>query len=635
MSVMSAVLWFVGWIVVGLLVYALMRYSNFFVYITSDSYGVVEKKWGRGGTTRDGFIARHGEAGFQPDLLRTGPHFFVPFLYRVHRQKLITVRSMAYVFARDGAPLPAGQTLARTPENVDFENVRGFLASGGQRGPQRRILREGVYAIHTAAFIVVADDKTYALDVGPDKDVLNSLRKIVEERDGFSPVVIQQDAVGLVTVHDGPALDHDDLIAPIVGNDPGDLVTFHNSFQEPQSFIDAGGRRGRQEKVLVEGTYFINRLFATIEFKPKTVVEPGRVGVVVSYVGPTGENLRPDSRHGHLVDRKSRGIWATPLGTGKYAISPYAMRVIDVPITNFVLRWMKTRSEGHGYDDNLAEIPMITRDAFEIMLPISIVVHIAPESAPGIIQQFADIQLLVEQTLDPLVSAFFKDAAQTRSFLELIGQRAELQAEALSAMRPRFAQYNLDLLEVMIGTPRPVPGDTRVEGVLDQIRARQLAKEQQITYAAQMDAARKERELNAARAEAETQTRLTQAEIMARVAAQEGEAELARKQREAAAVEAMGAAEAARIQAVGLAQATATEAQVKAYTGEGARYQFSRDVAERLADAITRASVPIVPSISLGSTGDGSTNMVEALLGVLVSNGFANGQMTPPTGKPH
>lgn len=626
------------WLAIGaaafFLVLFLVRASDVFVYIGSDEYGVVERRVGLRRSSRGGFIATDGAAGYQPDLLRTGPHLFFPWLYRVHKQKLITVRGMAYVFARDGAPLPAGQTLARTPEHVDFENARHFLASGGQRGPQRRILREGVYAINTAMFIVIADDKTYALDIGADKDALNALRQTIEARQGFSPVVIEQDLVGLVTVHDGPALEEGDLIAPVVGNDPTDEVRFHNSFQDPQSFIDAGGRRGRQEHVLVEGTYFVNRLFATVEVTDKLVIAPGRVGVVVSYIGQPGENLRPDSRHGQLVERGRRGIWATPLGTGKYPINPYAMQVSQVPVTNFVLRWSKNRAEEHGFDDNLAEIPMITADAFEVVLPLSVVVHISPDSAPGIIQQFADIKLLVEQTIDPLVSAFFKDSAQKHSLLDLIGKRAELQAAALEAMRPRFAQYHLDLLEVMVGTPRPAPGDNRVEQVLDQLRSRQLAAEQQITYASQQAAAETERELNRARADAAMQTQLSQARMQADIAEQEGQAALARKRKEAEAVQAMGEAEAQRIRAVGLAQAEATRAQVEAYTGEGARFQFSRDVAQQLAEAITHATVPVVPSISLGGgKGEHGASMVDALLGVLVSNGFANGAMSAPREK--
>ena len=52
--------------------------------------------------------------------------------------------------------------------------------------------------------------------------------------------------------------------------------------------------RGRQLQVLVEGTYYINRLFATVEMIPKTIIEVGTVGVVVSYTGETGADLSGD-----------------------------------------------------------------------------------------------------------------------------------------------------------------------------------------------------------------------------------------------------------------------------------------------------------------------------------------------------
>src|SRR5205085_8694315 len=105
-------------------------------------------------------------------------------------------------------------------------------------------------------------------------------------RQGFDPIVIrgEQDLVGVVTVHDGPALDQGEIIAPVV-NDAANLAASHNNFQDAVKFLAAGGRRGRQLQVLVDGTYYINRLFATVEFIAKTVVEVGYVGVVVSYPG--------------------------------------------------------------------------------------------------------------------------------------------------------------------------------------------------------------------------------------------------------------------------------------------------------------------------------------------------------------
>jgi uncharacterized membrane protein YqiK len=625
------------------LVLALNAFTRVFVYIPADSYGVVEKVWSRRGAVRGGFIALGGEAGFQPDVRRTGPHFFLPFMYRVHVRKLITVRRMAYVFARDGLPLPPEQTLARTPEDVNFEDVRNFLAKGGQRGPQRTIMREGVYAVNVAQFVVLTDDTTYAIDIGSDKAALDLMRKTIEERQGFEPVVIEsdiekdQDWIGVVTVHDGPSLDPGDLIAPVVGTDRTDELTFHDSFQRPESFIQAGGRRGIQEEVIREGTYYINRLFATVEIVPKKVVNIGMAGVVVSYTGAAGTDISgEDYRHGALVARGERGVWAEPLRPGKYPLNPFAIKLIEVPTTNFVLKWIAGSQEEHGYDAGLSEIPMITRDAFEPILPLSVVVHIAPENAPRVIQRFADVGLLIRQTIDPMVSAFFKDVAQSRTLLELIRQRAELQKEAKERLSERFGEYDLDLQEVMIGTPRPKQADTHMASVLDQLRERQVAEERAQTFINQQKAAEKERELNEARAKAAQQEALTASAIGIEVAANQGLASLRKQTQEAEAIKVQAAAEAertritgeadaARVRAIGLAQAEATRAQVEAYTGSGAEIQVRRDIAQRFAEAIQNSKVPIVPNVALGgSNGAANSNMVEALLAMLVQKAGAD-----------
>ena len=73
------------------------------------------------------------------------------------------------------------------------------------------------------------------------------------------------DLVGIVTVHDGPSLPPGEIIAPEVGTDLREDETFHNNFQEPEKFLNGGGYRGRQLQVIVEGTWYINRLFATVE----------------------------------------------------------------------------------------------------------------------------------------------------------------------------------------------------------------------------------------------------------------------------------------------------------------------------------------------------------------------------------
>jgi uncharacterized membrane protein YqiK len=626
-------------VVIGLLLLMLVLNSitRIFVYIKNDEYGIVEKLWSLSGSVKSGFISLDGAAGYMPEVLRGGPHFFVPFQYRVHKQRLITVRNLAYIFARDGIPLPAGQTLARAPDNMIFEDTRRFLSAGGQRGPQRQIVREGVYAFNTALFVVMTGDQTYALDIGADEQALTDMKELIDNRHGFDPVIIRDDSIGVVTVMDGPVLEHGAIIAAAVGTDRTNQDTFHNSFQDIDRFMNAGGSRGRQEQPLVEGTYFINRLFATVDAHPKTTVVIGTAGVVVSYTGGVGEDVSgTDYKHGTLVLKGQRGVWKDPLPPGKYAFNPYAYSVVHVPTTNFVLRWIEGRHEDHGLDTNLAEIKLITRDAFEPILPLSIVVHISPENAPKLIQQFADVKKLVDQTIDPMVSAYFKDAAQRLTMLDLIQERSKLQEDAKNEMQKRFAPYNIEIMEVLIGTPRAAHGDTRISALLDQIRDRQLAVEQQATYVTQGEAAKEQLNLNKARAAAERQTALTESLIQISVRENEGKAELALKTQAAAAIRVTaeanayqtvqeGQATATRTSAIGKAEGEAIRAKVEAFTGEGAQYQLQQTIATILGDAIQHSPQALVPEIMiLGGEGEsknsGSNSMLQALIAMALTN---------------
>ena len=129
------------WVALATFVAAVLLLT--FRYIPNDRVGIVEKLWSPSGSVTSGLIALNGEAGFQPALLRGGWHVLVPFQYRLHKMPLVTVPQgkIAYVFARDGRPLPPTQTLASNVTADDFQDVAAFLTQGGHRGPQRKILR--------------------------------------------------------------------------------------------------------------------------------------------------------------------------------------------------------------------------------------------------------------------------------------------------------------------------------------------------------------------------------------------------------------------------------------------------------------------------------------------------------------
>lgn len=617
--------------------------------IPNDKVAIVEKWWSSKGSLKEQIIALNGEAGYQPEVLRGGIHFLSPLIFKVHIVPLVTIPQgkIAYIFSRDGFPLAPTQTLGKIiSECNNFQNVRAFLENGGQKGPQRGIVREGTYAFNLAQFVVITENKTYYLPMGNkvEQSTILDMANIIAQRKGFDPVLIEgnSDLVGIVTVHDGPSLGKDNIICPTVGDD-ATCEHYHNNFQDPEAFLNAGGYRGRQYQVLADGTYFINRLFATIEFIPKIIIPVGFVGVVVSYTGTKGEDSSgSDYKHGELVKQGFRGVWSEPLMPGKYAFNTYAGNIIKVPTTNVILKWISNQTGNHKYDENLKEVSLITKDAFEPSLPLSVVFHIDYKKAPLVIQRFGDIKMLVDQTLDPMVSAYFKNVGQTKTLIELIQQRNEIQVQSSAEMKVKFEHYNLELEEVLIGTPGSSKADSNIEQILTQLRSRQLAKEQLETYETQQRAAEKEKELREAEAIAKQQTNLTESDINIRIQENQGKAELMKARQDAEKIQKLSEADAYKVKKqseaeayrikltaeadadkearVGISKAIAAKEQVNAYGG--AQYKVIGDIMNSFADAIKEAKIDIVPKtvINSGSNTDGSSsNAFQSLIMLLLS----------------
>ncbi|CAN5549474.1 SPFH domain-containing protein [soil metagenome] len=551
------------WAIIAIVTLIVIQFMLGLRYISNNRVGIVEKLWSGSGSIAEGHIlALNGEAGYQVDLLRGGIHmWYWRWQYKIHTVPLVTVPQgkIGYVYARDGDPLIAGQTLGRSVPGNNFQDTRAFFGQStktpgsgvGQRGRQRVILREGVYAINLVAFVVITEDYVYRQEMAGKQELLTlmSWQTELKEMGGFDPVVIGGlmkipdplnpgkdmivDSIGIATVQDGPSLAPGEIIAPAVGSDASD-PNYHNNFQDPEKFLAAGGRRGRQYVPITDGTYFINRWFATIEMVPKTVVPIGYVGVVISYHGPVGNDISGDKfRHGERVSRGERGVWEKPLGPGKYPFNTYAGHIVLVPTTNFVLHWITGRTESHRYDEGLKSIDIVTKDAYEPMLPLSVVVHIDYMKAPSVIQRFGDVKKLITQTLDPMLSAFFRDVAHKRTMLELLQQRDSMQAEASSTMRTRFLEFDIECVDVLIGKPETDEKSGKIETLLEQLRMRQLAFEQLETFERQRAASEKLKSLKEAEAIAAKQAELTNSQVQIRIAENQGDADLARARKQA------------------------------------------------------------------------------------------------------
>ena len=597
-------------------------------YIPHDKVGIVEKLWSpKGSLTGGRIIALEGEAGFQAELLRGGLHAgFFPWQYRIHKQPLVMISEskLGYVYARDGGPLPPTQTLARIVDCNHFQDANAFLRREGQRGRQRAILREGVFAINLAQFVVITEDKVLTGLIQEKADgKYGDWQDQLKALGGFDPVIVGHggkpvatpkepavggadlttmptDTIGVVTVHDGAPIESGEIIAPEVRGEQRD----HNYFQDPEVFLTLGGRRGKQLQVLTDGTFFINRWFATVEVRPKTLIPIGYVGVVVSYYGSKGVDLTGEGfRYGEQVEPGQRGVWKQALPPGKYPLNPYAVKVEPVPTVNFVLRWITGQAEAHQYDKDLVSIELITADGYEPVLPLSLVLYIDYEEAPSVVQRFADVRRLITQTLDPILTSYFRDVAQSSNMLDLLTHREDIQRRATEELGKRFREFDINCIAVLIGRPESQVGPDQqdpIENLFDQLRSRRLAEEQISTFARQKDAAMHLKELNDAQAAAAKQAELTQTKIDIEVAGNRGEAQLAEAQRlskrdiarafgESRSRELLGKGEAAKIAQVGLAEAAVSLQKIRAY---GDPRLFALNLA---ADHFARSAQPIVP----------------------------------------
>src|SRR4029453_1592690 len=196
----------------------------------------------------------------------------------------------------------------------------------------------------------------------------------------------------------------------------------------------------------------------------------GYVGVVVSYYGRSGQDVSGQAfRHGERVGEGERGVQEKPLGPGKYAFNTNAGNIILVPTTNFVLHWVTGRTEAHRYDESLRSIDLVTKDAYEPTLPLSVVVHIDYQRAPNVIQRFGDVKKLITQTLDPMLSAYFRDIAHKKTMLGLLHERDEIQTEARSELLGKFREFDIECVDVLIGKPDTEEKDGKIESLLEQL----------------------------------------------------------------------------------------------------------------------------------------------------------------------
>ena len=612
--------------IIGIPIFVLLFYKFilrvFFglVIVPQDKIGLVTKKFvlfGKQQLPEGHIIAINGEAGFQAQTLPPGVYFWKwIWQYQITFQPFIVIPTgkIGLVLAKDGAELETGAVLGRKVGCDSFQDAVAFLKNGGRKGRQTDIITPGSFRVNTLLFDV----------------------EITEM------ITIPDNTVGIITTLEGNPLDE--------GQIAGRIIKGHNKFQDVDAFLDAGGYKGLQEQVILAGSYFINPWFAKLELVNMTEIPIGHVGVVISYVGEEGKDLSgTEFKHGNIVGKGFKGVWAEPLGPGKYPINPYIMKVELVPTTNLVLNWASARSESHQLDKNLSTITVRSKDGFPFNLDVSQIIHIPTTEAPKVIARFGNMTNLVSQVLEPTIGNYFRNSAQDSDVIAFLGTRKERQQSAKEHIGKVLDQYNVYGVDTLIGDI--VPPETLMKTLTD----RKLAEEQKITYETQKKAQETRQTLEKETAVADMQKEIVKADqgvlIAERIAdasvkkatgdansvrlqanaeadrvklLASGEAEKTRvlakadsekiellAKAEAEKISLTGNAEAGKILAVGKSNAEAYKLSVDAMGGDN----FTQ---LKVMESIAAQNVKIMPDVLIGGNGEGSNGAINGLLGLQI-----------------
>jgi regulator of protease activity HflC (stomatin/prohibitin superfamily) len=181
------------------------------------------------------FLESGGQKGPQIDILLPGTYRVNTKLFeiKVMNATTVPVKAIGLVTAKDGEPLPPTEYIAKSISgHQDFQAGAGFLANGGQRGPQLDFLKPGTYYINPLLFDVSLDE---VLVVGRGEVA------VIVSNIGKDPSQDPELQAGTDTVRNGV-----------------------------ERYVVSSGYRGIQREVLGPGTYYLNKLAYTSHIIPTT-----------------------------------------------------------------------------------------------------------------------------------------------------------------------------------------------------------------------------------------------------------------------------------------------------------------------------------------------------------------------------
>ena len=604
--------WWIGAILLCVVMYKfILRVFFGLVIVPEDKTGLVTKKFVLFGEhkelTGDRIIAVNGEAGLQAKMLSPGLHWWMwPWQYNIDMQGFVVIPEghIGLVSAKDGLVPQTGRILGRRVLCENFQDSVGFLMNGGQKGRQSSFITNGVYKINTHLFEV----------------------SIVKQ------ATIQENMVGVITSLDGDPLEN--------GQIAGKNVEGHNNFQDFDKFLELGGNRGLQQQTILAGTYNLNPWAVQLEEVQMTEIPIGHVGVVISFVGEDGVDVTGvNFKHGNLVGKGQKGVWAEPFGPGKYPINKYTNKIELVPTTNLVLNWANARTESHNLDKGLNTITVRSKDGFPFNLDVSQIIHIPMTEAPKVIARFGNMNNLVSQVLEPTIGNYFRNSAQDSDVIAFLTTRKERQDSAKMHISKVLDEYNVHAVDTLIGDIVP-PAE-----LMKTLTDRKIAQEQEVTFETQKKAQVQRQTLEKETAIADMQGEVVKADQGVQIAERHADASVKKAtgdansvkiaaEANAEATKLKAEADATRTSLIGDAEAVAILAKGKS-TAEAYRLAVDAMGKEnfttyKVTEEIGRNNVKIMPDLLINGGGQSGNGAIDGLLGFQILNMMVDKFKTNP-----
>lgn len=409
-----------------------------------------------------------------------------------------------------------------------------MIATNGEIGVQAEILAPGVYFGYLP---FVYDVNTVAITEVP------------------------ADKVALLEAVDGLPLEEGQVFAP---EWPKDSI---QKMLDAEHFLTTGGgRRGRQITVLTPGSYRINTYLFKVKLVEQTAVVPGEVAVLTANFG-----ARPAGGAGHdevrIAKQGEMGVQAEPLTPGRYAINTEAYTVTEVWSTPMVAHFTaaqagtyrtneqtgqpvlqnnRNMNNDQAIDSRLEEreITVRTNDGFTFPVDVRIEYRILPSEAPLLVATLKDDEgVQFRNALNSAVRAIFRNNAEKVKALDYVNLRSQQESQSLAALKQEMEHFGVSISAVRIGNV----GDEATLGTLLKTQTeRELARQEQITYAEQQKSAEQKKLLSKSQQEAEEERRLATAAYGVKIADED---------KKKKSIEASAEAEAIKIKATAQAEA--------------------------------------------------------------------------------